>query len=110
MIAPPPDGCAPLDSRYRSTWYFNHNHQQSKTRSIIAAKEHCQHYRRRIDTATAAHSDARFSAPEPTVRMGCRSGASDATDGYRAARILGVFDRRWSWLKCQVDRWSGGEQ
>eukprot|EP00956_Cyclotella_meneghiniana_P004136 scaffold5048_cov82-Cyclotella_meneghiniana.AAC.6 len=31
------------------------------------------------------------------------------TDGHGVASILGDFDCRWLWLKCQVDRPSGAE-
>eukprot|EP00956_Cyclotella_meneghiniana_P002555 scaffold2970_cov36-Cyclotella_meneghiniana.AAC.3 len=42
----------------------------------------------------------RFSAP----RMCCRGGANADTVEPRAARTSCDFDRRWPWLKCQVDR------
>eukprot|EP00956_Cyclotella_meneghiniana_P036624 scaffold128014_cov33-Cyclotella_meneghiniana.AAC.1 len=33
-----------------------------------------------------------------------------STDGHGTASILGDFDRRWPWLKCQVDGRRGQEQ
>eukprot|EP00956_Cyclotella_meneghiniana_P039530 scaffold173249_cov57-Cyclotella_meneghiniana.AAC.2 len=42
--------------------------------------------------------------------MCCRGGANATaavTDGHGAARFREEIDRRWPWLKCQVDRPSG---
>ena len=58
-----------------------------------------------------------FSAPKPTVWMGCRGGANvimwwpQPTDGRGVARICEEINHRWPWFMCQqVDRPFGEEQ
>eukprot|EP00956_Cyclotella_meneghiniana_P002554 scaffold2970_cov36-Cyclotella_meneghiniana.AAC.2 len=101
VIAPAPDG--------QSTWRFNHGHLRSKAHGMLAAPCPSVDNSRRIRTAAAAHSDGRFR----TKTDECAAAAVPmrrllSTDGHGAASIPCAFDRRWPWLKCQVDRPSGG--